>query len=173
MARERVIRLKKRWRLSQKPKWAIHDKSVVTTPAIFLPWLQRKLEVAGVKFVRKDLKSLSDLKGFGHEVLMNATGFGSKFLTDIADQNILRRVHENLPQVFPGTQPEEFDVIRDNVGVRPGRAGGVRVEKEIVNGEKIVHAYGTEGGYVFIFGLARAAATMVNDLLFAPPKSRL
>jgi glycine/D-amino acid oxidase-like deaminating enzyme len=64
------------------------DKSVVITPAIFLPWLRKKLEEAGVKFVRKDLKSLSDLKGFGHEVLVNATGFGSKFLTDVADQNV-------------------------------------------------------------------------------------
>ncbi|KAL2867608.1 FAD-dependent oxidoreductase [Aspergillus lucknowensis] len=208
-------------------------KSVVITPAIFLPWLRKKLEASGVKFVRKDIKSLSDMKGFGHEVLVNATGFGARFLEDVADQNvqqirgqtvlvktghdkifmrhgkdytyviprldgtailggikqvgetypevdpdikldILRRVHENLPQVFPGTQPAAFDIIRDNVGIRPGRLGGVRVEKEIVDGEKIVHAYGTGGGgYVFSFGLARAAGTMVNDFLFAPPKSRL
>ena len=64
------------------------DKSVVLTPAIFLPWLRRKLEAAGVKFVRKNLRSLSELKGFGHEVLVNATGFGAKFLGDVADQAV-------------------------------------------------------------------------------------
>ncbi len=64
------------------------DKSVVITPAVFLPWLRKRLEVAGVKFVRKDLKSLSDLKGFGHEVLVNATGFGARFLADVADQGV-------------------------------------------------------------------------------------
>ncbi|KAL4962011.1 FAD-dependent oxidoreductase [Aspergillus stella-maris] len=219
--------------LPEGTKLGMSYKSVVITPAIFLPWLRRKLEAAGVKFVRKNLKSLSDLKGYGHEVLVNATGFGARFLADVADQgvqqirgqtvlvktghdkifmrhgkdytyviprldgtailggikqvgetyaevdediksDILRRVHENLPGVFPSTKSANFDIIRDNVGIRPGRTPGVRVEKEILDGQNIVHAYGTGGGgYVFSFGLARAAATMVNDFLFAAPESQL
>lgn len=76
--------------------------------------------------------------------------------------------------MFPGAQPADFEIVRDNVGIRPGRSPGVRVEKEVVDGQNIVHAYGTGGGgYVFSFGLARAAGTMVNDFLFAAPKSRL
>ena len=29
------------------------------------------------------------------------------------------------------------------------------------------------GGYVFSFGVARAAGTLVNDFLFAPPTAKL
>ncbi|KAL4931794.1 uncharacterized protein BDV17DRAFT_288378 [Aspergillus undulatus] len=178
------------------------DKSVVITPAVFLPWLCQKLERAGVKFVRKDIKSLSELKDFGHEVLVNATGFRVKFLADVADEGmqqmrgqtvlvktghnkifmrhgkdytyILCRIHQSLPEIFPGTEPADFDIIRDNVGIRPGRTPGVQFEKEILDGPRIVHTYDTGGGgYVFSFGLARAAGTRSNDFLFAAPKSLL
>lgn len=68
----------------------------------------------------------------------------------------------------------DFDIIRDNVGIRPGRPSGVRVEKELVDGQQIVHAYGTGGGgYVFSYGLARAVAKLVNDFLFTSPLARL
>lgn len=35
-----------------------------------------------------NLKGLSDLSGFGHDVLVNATGWGAKFLADVADQDV-------------------------------------------------------------------------------------
>lgn len=86
-----------------------------------------------------------------------------------------------------------MEVIRDIVGIRPARDGGVRVEKEVADGQNIVHAYGKTpssvpkagrcemlirlgtggGGYVFSFGVARAAGTLVNDFLFAPPGAKL
>ena len=37
---------------------------------------------------------------------------------------------------------EDYDIIRHNVGVRPGRKGGVRVERTSQDGQEIVHAYG-------------------------------
>ncbi|KAM0545428.1 hypothetical protein ACHAPJ_011333 [Fusarium lateritium] len=84
--------------------------------------------------------------------------------------DILKRVHENAPEVFKDQKVENVDIIRDNVGIRPARTGGVRVEKEVTGGQNIVHAYGTGGGgYVFSFGVARAAGTLVNDYLFTPP----
>lgn len=36
----------------------------------------------------------------------------------------------------------ELDVVRHNVGVRPARSIGLRVEKERMDGEDVVHAYG-------------------------------
>ena len=54
---------------------------------------------------------------------------------------ILRRVHTDLPNVFP-EKLSELDVVRHNVGIRPARATGLRVEKERLNGESVVHAYG-------------------------------
>lgn len=37
----------------------------------------------------------------------------------------------------------DHHIIGHNVGIRPSRKSGVRVEKEFRNGQKIVHAYGT------------------------------
>ncbi|KUL82618.1 hypothetical protein ZTR_10263 [Talaromyces verruculosus] len=209
------------------------DKTLVLNPHIFLPWLRKGLEDTGVKFIRKEINSLSELRFEGHDVLINATGRGSKFLKDVADEDvqlirgqtllvktahnkifmrhgkdytyiiprldgtavlggikqvgetysyvdedikkdILRRVHENVPDSFPSANASDYEIIRDNVGIRPGRPSGVRVETEQLGDQKVVHAYGTGGGgYVFSFGVGKAAANLVEDILYAPIKSRL
>ncbi|KAF5333867.1 hypothetical protein D9758_017103 [Tetrapyrgos nigripes] len=69
---------------------------------------------------------------------------------------ILRRVNRLTP---PGTFPakvEDLDLVEDITGVRPGRAGGVRLERELIKVEgqgdssvsqlRVVHAYGMGGG---------------------------
>ncbi|RSM12182.1 hypothetical protein CEP52_002599 [Fusarium oligoseptatum] len=42
----------------------------------------------GVKFLRTKVTSLSDLKGLGHDVLINASGFGAQTLRDVQEQNM-------------------------------------------------------------------------------------
>ncbi|KAE8356775.1 Fcf1-domain-containing protein [Aspergillus coremiiformis] len=64
----------------------------------------------------------------------------------------------NAAKWFPFT-PEsggEFDVIRDIVGRRPAREGGMRIEAETVGeGRCVVHAYGAGGrGYELSWGVA-------------------
>jgi D-amino-acid oxidase len=61
----------------------------------------------------------------------------------------------------------KFDVIRDIVGRRPTREGGMRLEVEKVEGEpvgrKIVHAYGAGGrGYELSWGVAEEVVNMVG-----------
>lgn len=52
-------------------------------------------------------------------------------------------------------------------GIRPLRLPEVRAEKEVIDGQKVVHAYGTTaGGYIYSFGLARVIAKLVDDLDF-------
>lgn len=89
----------------------------------------------------------------------------------------MQRAHDNQPDVFPSPDVKDYDIIADHVGVYhliPQKDGGVRVEKEIIGGQKVVHAYGMEaGGYVFSFGLARQAAKLVSEFMFDPIKSRL
>ncbi|CAI6089003.1 unnamed protein product [Clonostachys chloroleuca] len=93
---------------------------------------------------------------------------------DSITEDILRRVHENLPEHFTGPKPADYDVIRYNVGIRPDRPTGVRVEKEVKDGEKIVHAYGTGGGgYVFSWGVAKEVSQLVDEFLFDSPTPRL
>ncbi|KAI0168286.1 putative D-amino acid oxidase [Pestalotiopsis sp. NC0098] len=51
--------------------------------------------------------------------------------------------------------------IKDIVGFRPGRKGGLRVERE----ENTIHAYGAGGlGYVYAFGIAERVADLVKDI---------
>jgi D-amino-acid oxidase len=64
------------------------DKTIVLTPTTFLPWLAKRLKETGVAFLRKTVDSLADLKGLSHDVLVNATGCGAKFLHDVADSNV-------------------------------------------------------------------------------------
>lgn len=75
---------------------------------------------------------------------------------------MLGRAHESLPEEFPDEVSSQ--VVEDLVGLRPLRPAGVRVEKENVDGQTVVHAYGTTaGGYIFSFGLAQEVAKLVGD----------
>jgi D-amino-acid oxidase len=71
----------------------------------------------------------------------------------------------NASKWFPFT-PEsggQFDVIRDIVGRRPAREGGMRLEVEQVeDGKSIVHAYGAGGRG---FELSRGVAEDVTALM--------
>ncbi|KAL4939075.1 hypothetical protein BDV06DRAFT_225353 [Aspergillus oleicola] len=202
-------------------------ESIILIPSVFLRWLRERLEASGVKFKRLTVNSLADLRGMGHDVLVNASGIGSRYLKDVDDEkvqevrgqtvlvksdfnkiwirrgkdytyalgrpdgtailggikqfdntskevdddlraDILHRIHENLPEEFPSPAAKDFNIIRDIVGIRPQRAGGIRLEKEVLDGQKLVHVYGTSGGgYIFSWGLAREACRLVNDFYFA------
>ncbi|KAK4149487.1 hypothetical protein C8A00DRAFT_18831 [Chaetomidium leptoderma] len=81
-------------------------------------------------------------------------------------EDLFRRAHEYLPEHFSSPNPGDYDIVEDLVGVRPLRPAGVRVEKEVVNGQKVVHAYGTTiGGYIHSFGLAQEVARLVEEPL--------
>lgn len=66
---------------------------------------------------------------------------------------------DRASKVFPGV--EKFPIIKVNVGLRPGRTGGTRLEIDGSNG-KIVHAYGFEG---FGFEASRGVAEQVGELV--------
>ncbi|KAK4941380.1 hypothetical protein LTR10_018649 [Elasticomyces elasticus] len=79
-------------------------------------------------------------------------------------QDILRRVNRMTGNAFAHINLET-DVVKDMVGVRPGRKGGIRVELE----GDIVHAYGFKGaGYVHSFG----AAAKVKRLVLAASQTK-
>jgi glycine/D-amino acid oxidase-like deaminating enzyme len=76
---------------SELPKGAIYGmkyQTVVITPQKFLPWLCVRLEERGVKFIRTRVTSLSQLGGMGHDVLVNATGFGAEKLADVKERKM-------------------------------------------------------------------------------------
>ncbi|KAJ5455005.1 hypothetical protein N7530_012774 [Penicillium desertorum] len=89
-------------------------------------------------------------------------------------QDIFNRVNENVPETFPNANASDYEIIRDNVAIRPGRPSSVRVEREQISNENIVYAYGTAGGgYVFSFGVAKAAVALIDEVLYEPIKAKL
>ncbi|KPM43757.1 hypothetical protein AK830_g2731 [Neonectria ditissima] len=75
--------------------------------------------------------------------------------------DILTRVNSTINGTF-STLDLNRDVVKDIVGFRPSRIGGIRVERV----GNVVHAYGFSGlGYLFAFG----AAKKVRDLILQTP----
>lgn len=197
-------------------------QTCLANPEVFLPWLKTTLEGLGVKFIRAEIKSLSEatqLALSSSSVVVNASGLGAKYLAnddavvgyrgqtmfvksdfdevklvqgaeytyviprmfsggviiggisqeDSYDgavdpdtrKDILRRIHRLTDNAFAHVNLET-DVVKDIVGVRPGRKGGIRVELEGTT----VHAYGFKGtGYVFSFGAAAKVKRLVLSVL--------
>ncbi len=62
-----------------------------------------------------------------------------------------------------GKAIEGIDIVRVGVGLRPARVGGVRVEREVIDGVPVVHNYGHAGaGYQSSVGCAEEAVGLVE-----------
>jgi D-amino-acid oxidase len=66
--------------------------------------------------------------------------------------------------VGSGNENNGFDVVSVNVGFRPGRKGGARVEKgETTDGVMVLHNYGhSGGGYQCSVGCAEEIVGMIG-----------
>ncbi|KAK0117671.1 hypothetical protein ONS95_012000 [Cadophora gregata] len=192
--------------LPSKIKLGAKYTTLAINPLIFLPWLKNKLVARGVKFIRKEVKSIEDARSITKaKVIVNASGVGARVLagdeavvpvrgqtmfvkTDFNElvmlegseytyvipragsggvimggiksdrldaeidvtlkSDILRRVNRLTKGAFDGI---DLNGVTDVLGFRPGRKGGLRVERE----GDVIHAYGVEGaGYIYSFGVA-------------------
>jgi glycine/D-amino acid oxidase-like deaminating enzyme len=80
-------------------------------------------------------------------------------------EKILQRATLLAPELLTGPDGG-FEVVSVQCGLRPGRHGGPRMEKEVVGGRKVVHAYGhASGGYQNSIGSARLVVNLVNESL--------
>lgn len=83
----------------------------------------------------------------------------------------------NAAKWFPFTKESggQFDVIRDIVGRRPARDGGMRIEAERVSGDRfIVHAYGAGGrGFELSWGVAQDVLQLMFENGLARQKASL
>lgn len=89
------------------------------------------------------------------------------------------RLLEMAAKMYPPVLGPEgkFNVLRDIVGRRPRRVGGLRLESEPMQnelkGKNIVHAYGAEGfGYAISWGVADEVLKMVQNILSIPVRSQ-
>jgi len=94
------------------------------------------------------------------------------------DPNIATRIMSRILKIHPdmkGKGIENFDIIRHGVGLRPYRTGGVRIEREVIEGTQVVHNYGHAGwGYQGSYGCAFGVLRLVEEILTGTaPKSKL
>ncbi|OIW28787.1 nucleotide-binding domain-containing protein [Coniochaeta ligniaria NRRL 30616] len=79
---------------------------------------------------------------------------------------IMKRAVEAQPELTGGKGIEALSVIRHGVGLRPGRTGGVRIEKEVIDGTPVVHNYGHAGwGYQGSYGCAEGVVELVDQII--------
>jgi D-amino-acid oxidase len=79
---------------------------------------------------------------------------------------IMKRCVDFCPELTDGKGVEHLDIIRHAVGLRPGREGGARLEKEQIGGVWVVHNYGHGGaGYQSSYGCAEAVVKLVEETL--------
>ena len=80
-------------------------------------------------------------------------------------RKILERNRYLVPELLTG-RDGGFEVLSVQCGLRPGRQGGPRMEREVVGGRKVVHAYGhASGGYQNSIGSARMVVGLVEESL--------
>ncbi|KAI9754170.1 MAG: translation initiation factor eIF-2B subunit alpha [Chaenotheca gracillima] len=79
---------------------------------------------------------------------------------------IMKRCVELCPALTGGKGIEALSVVRHGVGLRPLRLGGVRLERENINGVSTVHNYGHGGfGYQASYGCSLKAVELVEAAL--------
>ncbi|KAJ5666785.1 D-amino-acid oxidase [Penicillium macrosclerotiorum] len=146
-----------------------------------------------IMIVRNDPGSMSVISGSddgGDEVSYifpraagGGTVIGGTYQKDqwdpLPDPNTANRIMQRAIKLDPrlvkkGQGVEGLDIVRHGVGLRPARTDGPRIEKDQVNGVKIVHNYGHGGfGYQVSFSCAEKAANLVNELISGQDRAKL
>jgi hypothetical protein len=88
--------------LPKGAKWGVEYQTIVITPPTFIAWLRGRLESKGVVFKRLVVRSLADLKDMGHDVLVNATAWGSVGLQDVQEKRLVTVKQQNIRIRMPG-----------------------------------------------------------------------
>ncbi|KAF5007174.1 hypothetical protein FDECE_6484 [Fusarium decemcellulare] len=82
---------------------------------------------------------------------------------------IMSRIVELVPELSKGDGIRGLDIVRHAVGFRPFRKGGVRIEKENIDGVWVVHHYGHGGwGYQASYGTAEQVVKLVHEIQSRP-----
>ncbi|CAI6332520.1 unnamed protein product [Periconia digitata] len=87
------------------------------------------------------------------------------------DPNLAQRIMQRSIDLCPALAPKtgkvsELSIVRHGVGLRPMRKGGLRVEKEQIEGNTVIHNYGHAGyGYQSSYGSAWEVERLVLESL--------
>ncbi|KAH7323685.1 putative FAD dependent oxidoreductase [Rhexocercosporidium sp. MPI-PUGE-AT-0058] len=119
-------------------------------------------------FVKTGFSQLVILEGSEYTYVIPRAGSGGVIMGGIKSDrldaevdvslksDILRRVNRLTNGAFEGI---DLDSVTDVLGFRPGRNGGLRVERD----DDVIHAYGVEGaGYIYSFGVAEKVGQLIE-----------
>ncbi|KAM0750306.1 nucleotide-binding domain-containing protein [Meredithblackwellia eburnea MCA 4105] len=85
-------------------------------------------------------------------------------------KKILERCYKLNPAISNGGGVEGIKILRHNVGLRPSRRGGPRVEAEKVKQGTVVHAYGIgPAGYQTSWGIGKNVSELVEKHFGSQP----
>ncbi|KAF2864236.1 FAD dependent oxidoreductase [Piedraia hortae CBS 480.64] len=105
-------------------------------------------------------------KGTGESILggTKEVGVASREVGGDVVDGIKDRCRDLAPELLTDG---EFEVLGVQVGFRPGRVGGARVEGEVLaDGKRVVHAYGHGGaGFQNSVGCANEVVRLIGELL--------
>lgn len=91
-------------------------------------------------------------------------------------QRLVERAKKYAPEMFDPNyknNPSEIDIIRVNVGLRPFRDGGVRIDRDNDN-PWLIHNYGAGGGgYQGSYGFSAKVVSLVEKTLVQKTNSKL
>eukprot|EP00996_Jenningsia_fusiforme_P001453 NODE_2335_length_1227_cov_41.479626_g2129_i0.p1 GENE.NODE_2335_length_1227_cov_41.479626_g2129_i0~~NODE_2335_length_1227_cov_41.479626_g2129_i0.p1 ORF type:complete len:267 (-),score=1.54 NODE_2335_length_1227_cov_41.479626_g2129_i0:71-871(-) len=78
-----------------------------------------------------------------------------------AEKGILERCVALCPDLG---KVEDLKIIKRGVGLRPGRTGGARIERQMLGDKLIIHNYGASGaGYQASWGMAKEAVNLLQE----------
>ncbi|OAQ62834.1 FAD dependent oxidoreductase superfamily protein [Pochonia chlamydosporia 170] len=103
-------------------------------------------------------------RGFNGGTVIGGTKEPNNWDTEPSEE-VRRRLLDALARTYPSIRDEEdFRVVRDIVGRRPTRKGGIRLEKEQHDERfSVIHAYGLGGrGYELSWGVAEQVARLLK-----------
>ncbi|KAJ5272887.1 hypothetical protein N7478_008012 [Penicillium angulare] len=74
--------------LPQGAKMGFTYKTMTVNPLVFLPWIKKHLETMGVKFIRREVKSIEEAQNIaGCKIVVHASGLGAYHLA--GDKNVV------------------------------------------------------------------------------------
>lgn len=97
-------------------------------------------------------------------IIVGGTKQVGDLFTGVREQDT-EQVTSRATKLFPHLCIDgKLDIQRINVGLRPAREGGFRLEMENIGDTRILHAYGAGGmGYELSWGVAQKAVTLINE----------
>lgn len=155
--------------LGSKNLAGVNDSDVIPVRAQAVVIRAPYIKESGA-YVKKDSTTyVIKRPGKGDEVILGGFYQPEVYNIDILGsetEDILRRVEKYFPYAIPeGYGIEELDILRVISAFRPGRRSGPRIEKELLEGNKVlVHNYGARGvGYAQGLGMAETALRLAFD----------